>query len=387
MPPSNPSGVSNSAANSVRFRQRILSKAGIYFHLGIEEMPASAQTLSTYITAFDDNLDRCRTLSEVRQNLSDPSMQKYEDYQEALERAARLRDQDVSRCSMQHERRWMMKVNEPVLQLFEDGVSEGLLSVNSDYEWANGRDLMHDRRDELNNPKPDMAYGLAAAVKDKSPNRADWDPLSISVLEELACDPAIRLIYSPSEREDIIFPALIYEAKSDSNPILWAENQAAVGAARALAILEDLRRVSGLGEESARPTVVCLASAGPLWRVFIAMSEGARGLESSEIVSHEARQLFCKAETFLTPVCALSVSFQHIYPVHPGFLISDEMQRFRLQVILVNLRRWLLGTYKDFVTQQLKAIWQQHLIGMTRRRLDGDSDVVPSQSRRDPRTI
>lgn len=162
----------------------------------------------------------------------------------------------------------MMLVNEPMFAAFEEAAAQDLLAVNEDYEWANGEDLMPIGAESLNNPKPDLAYGLAYEDEDSQEPEAHHWALTVERLSTLAALPSARLRFSPSEKEDIVFPALIYEAKSDSNPLLWAENQAAVGATRCLALLKDLNGISGNVGPSA--IVAMVTSAGSTWQIHLA---------------------------------------------------------------------------------------------------------------------
>lgn len=67
--------------------------------------------------------------------------------------------------------------------------------------------------------------------------------------------------------QDICHSCLVYEAKSDKNPILWAENIVAVGAARALALFSELADLSAM---SLSPCIVAPNSAGSQMHVHLA---------------------------------------------------------------------------------------------------------------------
>jgi len=163
----------------------------------------------------------------------------------------------------------MREVNEPTLAVFLNAKRARLLSSTEDYLWADGRDLVSGHSAEaLNDPKPDIALGLH--LLDSSTltlsDRNTWPALSRKALETMRNYSPFSLTYSPSERRDIVYPAVIYEAKSDSNPILWAENQAAVGVARALGLLSDLAR---LAESAEVPPVIAITSAGSAWQMHL----------------------------------------------------------------------------------------------------------------------
>jgi len=191
-------------------------------------------------------------------------------FEDALHHCLRINGTVVESCSLQHERVWMRRVNEPTLAVFFDAVQARQLSSTEDYLWTEGRELVRSQCAEaLYDPKPDVAIGLQPL--DSSTlfisDRQTWPALSEKALYAMGQYSPLSLIYSPSQRFDVIYPAIIYEAKSDSNPILWAENQAAVGVARTLGLLEDLSR---LAQSPTIPPVIAITSAGPMWQVHIA---------------------------------------------------------------------------------------------------------------------
>lgn len=177
---------------------------------------------------------------------------------------ARLIDEEaVEQCSLEHEREWMREVNEVVLRVLIKGKLSRELSVNSDYLWTEGRHLMRQSSEALHDPKPDFAFGLRSTDAVTEVNSSH---LSTSILNRLQDSARVRLTYSPSQRRDIVYPAIIYEGKSDTNPIVWAENQVAVGAARALGILQELSDLSGIPTHH---VVIAIASSGSEWRFYV----------------------------------------------------------------------------------------------------------------------
>lgn len=70
----------------------------------------------------------------------------------------------------------------------------------------------------------------------------------------------------------LAFPAIVYECKSDSSSIYFAENQAAGGAAKALRMLEGLYEAAECTSEEKLP-VMALCSQGPLWEVWVAFRQ------------------------------------------------------------------------------------------------------------------
>lgn len=64
----------------------------------------------------------------------------------------------------------------------------------------------------LSDPEPDVA-------RDDAGSSVERLSITIEPLERLRESAKIGLIYSLSHRRDIVYQAIIYEAKSDSNPI------------------------------------------------------------------------------------------------------------------------------------------------------------------------
>ncbi|CAO1634846.1 unnamed protein product [Jaminaea pallidilutea] len=326
MPRSNPSHVSNSRANSTRFRERDLSRAGVIFHYNLNRAPDHLTLLSSRINSIPEELESCTTLEKLARYFSKADSTS-SDEREALSRIHHPSNLAIERCRLKHERRWMRKVNEPMFAAFEDAAEQEMLTVNEDYEWVSGEDLMPIGAESLNNPKPDIAYGLAYEEQDGDETQTESPQLSIERLSALSALPHARLRYSPSEKEDILFPALIYEAKSDSNPIMWAENQAAVGVTRCLALLRDLDAVSG---NVGPPAVVAMVtSAGSTWQIHLATWVDGRGSTSWKV---------------------------HIYPITAGFFIHKETDRFRLHLTLLRLRTWLTTEHRAWVTHRLSLV-------------------------------
>lgn len=115
-------------------------------------------------------------------------------------------------------------------------------------------------------PKPDTAIGLAF-------RRGHMDG-------SLFCAPALQKISdafpafvpSPDGRDGLrtLLPGFIYEAKPDKGRRHEVKAQIALGAARALALLQSLRKLSGV--ESQDPVMVCMTSEAHEWNLYLARS-------------------------------------------------------------------------------------------------------------------
>ena len=75
---------------------------------------------------------------------------------------------------------------------------------------------------------------------------------------------------------DVAFPCFIFEAKSDSSVLFFAENQAAGGVAKALKILEGLEReFQEVGGTLEHPLpVIAACTQGALWEVLLGFRIG-----------------------------------------------------------------------------------------------------------------
>lgn len=308
----NESYASNSNAASVAFRQTELKRSGIFFPPDAQRCSTDLEQLKTSITYLPNSLCLARTSAEAQQAIDQLSDEMQGVYTDALRRAELIDEIIVQSCFLQHERVWMREVNEVMLSVFFTARRQGHVSSTEDYVWAEGRDLTNLHSPvTLGDPKPDAAFGLKASASSRSVAGQDKVKLSLEVLEALHESPSIKLTYSPSRRKDIIYPAIVYEAKSDSNPILWAENQAAVGVSRALGLLGELSRLSGSGDI---PPVFAITSAGSQWQIHIAFMDS-------------------DGKVHLSPLLLKKLS------------VEDFAERLHLQVILHRLFQWLLGPY------------------------------------------
>lgn len=269
----NSSHVSNSRAGSISFRENDLTSAGVFFKSRTFACPshlAEWRDALCSIPAIFKGLDKREEYASALEQLDGDEQMLYH---RALEKCTVLEDATIDDCALRHEREWMREVSEPVLSVFLQAKRERRIASTEDYTWTLGQELTNIHSAEtLYDPKPDYAFGIRP-LQCRERNLEDLPALSKKALEALRTSSVFSLQYSPSQRREIAFPAIVYEAKSDSNPILWAENQAAVGAARALGILAELARLSDASE---MVHVVTITSAGSKWQFHMAFhdSEG-----------------------------------------------------------------------------------------------------------------
>lgn len=175
----------------------------------------------------------------------------------AVDSARLIEERVVKRCANRNKAFWIAFVNVIVLKAVLDSVRHRALTNTIAETWTQGPDTIG-----LDNPKPDMAFGLAFE---------ESGPLSRTTLHSLSTASQTRLVFSPTDLNNhILFPSLIYEGRPDSVIITQAEDEVAFAAARALGVLGEL---SELSEVPYQHCVVALVSSGALWRVHVAYQD------------------------------------------------------------------------------------------------------------------
>lgn len=258
--------------------------------------------------------------------------------QDALRRIpSSVKPEVIQYCQDRSERHWMDNINTPLLiAVFGEEAWSGLISVSADELWTGGRDQEPERPGRnLGNPKPDFAWGIGLATDKVTKGLAAWDPLSWIALDAMRANQASSFCFSPASghRSDVVFPGLIYEAKKGTGDFDIAEAQALLGAARALALLERLRHVSGVSSED--PVVAVLTSVGPVWRCYFVQSKtDETGAGSLVAYRRSARQDF-NVETA------------------PGTV--------RLLAFLLRLKGWLIKDHQGWIRKHTSAAWAAYL--------------------------
>lgn len=127
----------------------------------------------------------------------------------------------------------------------------------------------------LSAPKLKIGIGLKVISRLRyQPTRAQIDlreaMLSAPVLTDLNANSTIRLVTSPSPGlGKMAFPFLFTRLNPDSSSMFFAENQAAGGAAKCLA----LQRQVWHSSMASRPLSFAICSQGALWEVFLCFFE------------------------------------------------------------------------------------------------------------------
>lgn len=229
------------------------------------------------LSLWPEKLNDCTTLKQIHEKVSSHLPEEQEDLRSAINSSLQIDETSIEFCMFEHEREWMREVNEVALRDLIKGKSRRQLTSTSDYLWTQGRQLMGMSSETLHDPKPDFAFGLRPYE-----GSAQTEPLSKNVLNILHDSPRFGLTFSPSQKQDIVYPGIIYEGKSDTSPIVWAENLVAVGVARALALLQELNTLSGMWRQHC---VLAITSAGPEWKFHIACRTEDDNIVSTMITS------------------------------------------------------------------------------------------------------
>lgn len=163
--------------------------------------------------------------------------------------------------------------------------------ISQDQLWNKPVPLVQDELAPLSLPEPDFALGLAV-----------HDDTSISV--ELKIAPTMQrnendLIHlrihaalHPSlftGTPMLAFPIIVYECKSDTQPIFFAENQAAGAVAKALRMQDGLFEAAGATGEPL--PVLAFYSQGTIWRAFTSFWSRQLTAPNAAIVCSSSRSL------------------------------------------------------------------------------------------------
>lgn len=159
----------------------------------------------------------------------------------------------------------------------------------------------------LSTPKPDLAIGLLVADEDIARDSTSSHMAEVGVRDVDLLNLQIKYHIHPwpsNGTPDLAYPAIVYECKSDTSPIYYAENQAAVAAAKALRMLSELATA---GQESdADLPVIVLCSSGFSWRIFVAFEDVtfpnrqtvSEWLRNVRLISHLLTDFLCCSTLF-----------------------------------------------------------------------------------------
>lgn len=251
----------------------------------------------------------------------------------ALRDSATLLAGEVKKYALSQEVMWM-RFNTKVLEVFQHEA----LSECVDERFLITVGPTSPTNHWLSMPKPDVMFGIAVQDADVEVSFTD------AVLKELKGLHGLEPFASPTAT-NMAFPCVIYEAKPDTGVLMAAENQAAHGAAKALAMLKTLTdSYQSLPGAQATPQlpVVVLCSVGPIWEAFVAF---------------ELRPQEIKSRTSPTTGCAIPTARDgtHLVRIWGGFVDTPEVM-FQLQLLLQRVLQWILNTWRPTMLGMLDAL-------------------------------
>jgi hypothetical protein len=191
----------------------------------------------------------------------------------------------------------------------------------------------------LSTPVPDILFGLATVRR--SLDQAD--PLSSSVLVHLMTTSGIEPFITPG-RTDLAFPCIIYEAKSDTENLVAAENQVSHGAAKALAMIRSLRDAYhdlGGARVSERLPVIAICSQGPIYEVFVAFE-----LHAEDLPLREGNQPSARSTAMLQV---------HLVEIWTGSVHRAEVM-LQFQTLLRRVLSWITTTFRPTIINMINAV-------------------------------
>lgn len=241
------------------------TRAGIRFFDSLLDAPAIVVSLANTLCSLPASMKGCETLDELATAAAAlPPDHSNDEFRTTAQACQTLTPGRFSGVYGQSEKRWIRFISTPIFQPLETAVMNGDLSMAEESLFHKDGDLLGHilgrPTSGFKNPKPDLIFGLALSPF------GSVDVLSHAALTRMYDHPDLALPYTPVT-EDLVFPAVVYEAKSDSYATGVAKLQVAVTAARALALLINLKRKSGL--EDIHPMVAMIVSAGPWWSVYL----------------------------------------------------------------------------------------------------------------------
>lgn len=225
----------------------------------------------------------------------------------------------------------------------------GVFSNEALYKYENQRFEVQVGPQSINGsflsiPVPDTTIGLAVKGRYYRVPTARAPVLSDNFLSVIVRLRNIQPYVAPTAT-DLAFPCLIFEAKSQSGTLLAAANQAAHGAAKALAMVQTLRdSYLGIPGAPAAPRLpaIVICSQGCIYEVFLAFT-----LEEEDLPLQQG------------PDANLSMAEvdpgTHLVRVWLG--AADNLEdMYVFQLLLQNIQRWVLSTWMPTVLGMLEAI-------------------------------
>lgn len=245
-----------------------LEQCGVRFR-DLHEAPAAVAALATFFVDFPTDSpfsDRTSSLETLRDGIFTLSCGTGAEMRHAIQAAAIPRPRLIQDAAELTHGYWMSKINLPILlKAFDDTFESGAITILERTAWANGRQLQDARltaHPGYANPRPDAVVGLDYVRGDAV---VAGDPLCASVLDRLRTGFPD---FEPSPDGYVLLPGFILEAEPDGGRLEVLKAQIALGAARALALLQGLRNLSRVPSQA--PMIPLATSAGHMWTLYLA---------------------------------------------------------------------------------------------------------------------
>ncbi|PWN23872.1 hypothetical protein BCV69DRAFT_296181 [Microstroma glucosiphilum] len=200
-----------------------------------------------------------------------------------------------------------------------------------------------DRVRYLAPPKPDLVFGLACPDYLHRAPSSCLDHLFLVAIRErgIQAFPVVSKNYTGPA-----FPCVLFEAATNFDRLMTAENRAAHGAAKALALMQSLREsyYHTVGTHISAPLpMVVICSQGDVYEVFIAFV-----LQKEEVtVSTHPYAAFLDI-----PYSKPGV---HLVKIWLGNVDSTKMV-YQLQLLLQRLLHWILQVWRPTIMSMLETI-------------------------------
>ncbi|PWN22487.1 hypothetical protein BCV69DRAFT_297775 [Microstroma glucosiphilum] len=247
---------------------------------------------------------------------------------------------EVAQCNLLPEPHWI-SLNWRVFSVFRE--EELFSSLSQRFEVPIGPVSYGDWH--LSTPKPDITIGLATDEHCAfGLSTAQARVLSQKFLSDLMALRDIHPFIAPVCTE-LVFPCLISVTKDYSGSLYAAENQAAHGAAKALAMVQSLRDSYLRGPDTQvtprLPTIV-ICSQGCLFEVLVAFDVRREELPLQQGPVADSTR---------------SVVNPGVHLVRVWVGAADELETmYQFQLLLQRIKRWILDTWRPTVLGMLEAV-------------------------------
>lgn len=272
-----------------------LEQCGVRFR-DLQEAPAAVAALATSFVDFPTEYpfsDRTSSLETLRNGVYNLSFGTGAEVRHAIQAAATPRPEQIQDATGTTKGYWMRKILFPILsKAFDEAFEAETITILEGTVWGKGRQLQDARLTAYPgyaNPRPDAVVGQDFARGDAV---VAGDPLCNTELNKLrAAFPG----FEPSPDGYVLFPGFVFEGDPEEGSAVVLKARIALAAARALALLQHIRYLSGVA--SPPPSLPLAISAGHKWTFYLATVSEAQG-EGMDTVSYalkdwQSSPIFC----------------------------------------------------------------------------------------------